>query len=72
MIEQPLIAIIEDEEHLAHGLIFNLEADGYRTHHEAVVASQHGQPSVCYQRVGFGGISPAVFHGLDVRGVLPA
>jgi len=30
-----LIAIIEDEEHLAHGLIFNLEAEGYRTHHEA-------------------------------------
>jgi DNA-binding response OmpR family regulator len=32
---QPLIAIIEDEEHLAQGLIFNLEAEGYRTHHEA-------------------------------------
>jgi DNA-binding response OmpR family regulator len=31
----PLIAIIEDEDHLAHGLVFNLEADGYRTHHEA-------------------------------------
>jgi DNA-binding response OmpR family regulator len=31
----PLIAVIEDEEHLAEGLIFNLEADGYRTHHEA-------------------------------------
>jgi DNA-binding response OmpR family regulator len=31
----PLIAIIEDEEHLAHGLVFNLEAEGYRTHHEA-------------------------------------
>jgi DNA-binding response OmpR family regulator len=31
----PLIAIIEDEEHLAQGLDFNLEADGYRTHHEA-------------------------------------
>ncbi len=30
-----LIAIVEDEEHLAHGLIFNLEAEGYRTHHEA-------------------------------------
>jgi DNA-binding response OmpR family regulator len=35
MNEQPLIAIVEDEEHLAQGLIFNLEADGYRTHHEA-------------------------------------
>lgn len=31
----PLIAIIEDEEHLAQGLVFNLEAEGYRTHHEA-------------------------------------
>jgi len=31
----PLIALIEDEEHLAQGLLFNLEADGYRTHHEA-------------------------------------
>jgi DNA-binding response OmpR family regulator len=31
----PLIAVIEDEEHLAQGLVFNLEADGYRTHHEA-------------------------------------
>ena len=30
----PLIAIIEDEEHLAQGLLFNLEAEGYRTHHE--------------------------------------
>jgi DNA-binding response OmpR family regulator len=29
-----LIAIVEDEEHLAQGLIFNLEAEGYRTHHE--------------------------------------
>jgi DNA-binding response OmpR family regulator len=35
MDEQPLVAIVEDEEHLAQGLIFNLEADGYRTHHEA-------------------------------------
>src|ERR1700679_2005453 len=30
----PLIAVIEDEEHLAQGLVFNLEAEGYRTHHE--------------------------------------
>ena len=29
-----LIAVIEDEEHLAQGLIFNLQAEGYRTHHE--------------------------------------
>ena len=31
----PLIAVVEDEEHLAQGLIFNLEAEGYRAHHEA-------------------------------------
>jgi len=33
--QQPLIAVIEDEEHLAEGLVFNLVAEGYRTHHEA-------------------------------------
>jgi len=32
---QPLIAVVEDEEHLAQGLLFNLEAEGYRVHHEA-------------------------------------
>jgi DNA-binding response OmpR family regulator len=32
---QPLIAVIEDEDHLAQGLIFNLGAEGYQTHHEA-------------------------------------
>ena len=31
----PLIAVIEDEDHLAQGLLFNLQAEGYRTHHEA-------------------------------------
>ncbi len=31
----PLIALIEDEEHLAQGLLFNLQAEGYTTHHEA-------------------------------------
>lgn len=31
----PLIAVVEDEDHLAQGLIFNLQAEGYRTHHEA-------------------------------------
>lgn len=31
----PLIVLVEDEEHLAQGLLFNLEAEGYRTHHEA-------------------------------------
>ena len=31
----PLIAVVEDEEHLAQGLIFNLQAEGYRTHHES-------------------------------------
>jgi len=32
---KPLIAVIEDEEHLAQGLLYNLAAEGYRTHHEA-------------------------------------
>ena len=31
----PLILIVEDEDHLAQGLLFNLEADGYRTLHFA-------------------------------------
>lgn len=31
----PLIVLVEDEEHLAHGLLFNLRAEGYRTYHEA-------------------------------------
>src|ERR1700709_1617963 len=35
MPEQPLIVLVEDEEHIAQGLLFNLEAEGYRTHHEA-------------------------------------
>ena len=34
MSEAPLIAVVEDEEHLAQGLLFNLQAEGYRTHHE--------------------------------------
>ena len=29
-----LIVVVEDEEHLATGLIFNLQAEGYRTHLE--------------------------------------
>jgi DNA-binding response OmpR family regulator len=33
--QSPLVALVEDEEHLAQGLIFNLEAEGYRTHHES-------------------------------------
>lgn len=33
--EQPLIAVIEDEEHIAQGLLFNLEAEGYRVHQES-------------------------------------
>ena len=35
MSTSPLIAVVEDEEHLAQGLLFNLQAEGYRTHHEA-------------------------------------
>src|ERR1700742_2932910 len=31
----PLIVLIEDEEHLAQGLLFNLQAEGYRVHHES-------------------------------------
>src|SRR5271156_2577990 len=30
-----LIVLVEDEEHLAQGLLFNLRAEGYRTHHES-------------------------------------
>jgi DNA-binding response OmpR family regulator len=30
-----LIVVVEDEDHLAQGLLFNLQAEGYRTHHEA-------------------------------------
>ena len=30
-----LIVLVEDEEHLAQGLLFNLEAEGYRTQHFA-------------------------------------
>lgn len=29
----PLIVLIEDEEHLAQGLLFNLELEGFRTRH---------------------------------------
>jgi DNA-binding response OmpR family regulator len=32
---KPLIAVVEDEEHLAQGLLYNLKVEGYRTHHEA-------------------------------------
>lgn len=32
---QTSILVVEDEEHLAQGLIFNLKAEGYRVHHEA-------------------------------------
>lgn len=31
----PLIVLVEDEEHLARGLLFNLQAEGYRTRHES-------------------------------------
>jgi DNA-binding response OmpR family regulator len=31
----PLIVVVEDEEHLAQGMVFNLEAEGYRVHHES-------------------------------------
>lgn len=35
MNELPLIVVVEDEEHLAQGLLFNLQAEGYSTHHES-------------------------------------
>jgi DNA-binding response OmpR family regulator len=35
MPESPLIVLVEDEEHLAQGLVFNLEAEGFRTRHFA-------------------------------------
>ena len=31
----PFIVVVEDEDHLAQGLLFNLQAEGYRTHHES-------------------------------------
>lgn len=31
----PLITLVEDEAHLAQGLLFNLQAEGYRTEHLA-------------------------------------
>ena len=34
-LNSPLIVLVEDEEHLAQGLLFNLQAEGYRTHHES-------------------------------------
>lgn len=35
MTTPPLIVLVEDEEHLAQGLLFNLELEGYRTRHFA-------------------------------------
>jgi DNA-binding response OmpR family regulator len=35
MTTTPLILLVEDEEHLAQGLLFNLEAEGFRTLHFA-------------------------------------
>lgn len=35
MSESPLIALVEDEEHLADVLLFNLKMEGFRVHHEA-------------------------------------
>lgn len=33
MIEEPLVLLVEDEAHLADALLFNLRAEGFRTHH---------------------------------------
>ncbi|MEG9438913.1 response regulator transcription factor [Edaphobacter sp. HDX4] len=35
LMDAPLIVVVEDEEHLAQGLLFNLQAEGYRTRHES-------------------------------------
>jgi DNA-binding response OmpR family regulator len=35
MTPAPLVILVEDEEHIAQGLLFNLEAEGYRTRHFA-------------------------------------
>ena len=35
MTASPLITLVEDEAHLAQGLLFNLQAEGYRTEHFA-------------------------------------
>ncbi len=35
MSQQPLVMLVEDEEHLADALLFNLRAEGFRVHHEA-------------------------------------
>lgn len=35
MTDAPLIALVEDEEHLADVLLFNLKMEGFRVHHEA-------------------------------------
>ena len=35
MPDTPLIVLVEDEDHIAQGLLFNLQAEGYRTHHES-------------------------------------
>ncbi len=34
MSESPLVLLVEDEMHIADALLFNLRAEGYRTHHE--------------------------------------
>lgn len=31
----PRVVLVEDEEHLAKGVLLNLELEGYRTHHES-------------------------------------
>ena len=47
---KPLLLVVEDELHLADVLIFNLDAEGYRTHHEA-----DGEAALAYLRRAFAG-----------------
>jgi DNA-binding response OmpR family regulator len=55
----PLILLVEDEEHLARGLRFNLEADGYR-----VEVFERGEPAL--ERLGREGAPRVDLVVLDV------
>jgi DNA-binding response OmpR family regulator len=59
----PLIVLVEDEEHLAQGLLFNLQAEGYRTHHES-----DGDAALSYllesKKIGVESIAAIVLDGM--------
>ena len=58
---QPLIVVVEDEDHLAQGPLFNLQAEGYRTHHEL-----DGDAALDYLLRGTGSDDPPAAVILDV------